>query len=98
MSQSSTLSSISWSDRRGGVEKIADCMKEMLARGESSDVQFAIGRSYGAAQVFPAHKLIMSARSNVFHQMFYGALPEKCTAPIDIPDILPDAFANMLSC
>ncbi|XP_055350049.1 BTB/POZ domain-containing protein 6-like [Paramacrobiotus metropolitanus] len=37
-------------------------------------------------------------RSPVFRTMFYGSLPEKCVGAIDVPDVHPDAFANMLSC
>ncbi|XP_055350805.1 BTB/POZ domain-containing protein 3-like [Paramacrobiotus metropolitanus] len=39
----------------------------------------------------------MSVRSTVFDTLYYGSVPENCTAPIDIPDVLPEAFANMLS-
>ncbi|XP_055356247.1 BTB/POZ domain-containing protein 3-like [Paramacrobiotus metropolitanus] len=62
-----------------------------------SDVQFAVGRDYGAQKTFPAHKVIMGVRSAVFHTMFYGSLPDNCKTPIDIPDVPPDAFENMLS-
>ncbi|XP_055346809.1 BTB/POZ domain-containing protein 3-like [Paramacrobiotus metropolitanus] len=82
---------------RGDVGKIAECMREVLGNGEMSDCQFTVGRQYGAERTFPAHRVIMGARSDVFHAMFFGNLPEKCSGPIDIPDIHPDAFANMLS-
>ncbi|XP_055349998.1 BTB/POZ domain-containing protein 6-B-like isoform X2 [Paramacrobiotus metropolitanus] len=82
---------------RGAVSKIINCIENSLVCPDMSDVQFAVGRDYGEEKHFSAHKIILSVRSDVFHQMFYGTLPEKCTAPIDIPDILPDAFANMLS-
>ncbi|XP_055350069.1 BTB/POZ domain-containing protein 3-like isoform X2 [Paramacrobiotus metropolitanus] len=95
MAQSSRLSSNL--GNRGGMGKIADCMKQVLVRGEMSDVQFAVGRDYGAPRIFSAHRIIMSARSDVFYTMFYGSVPENCAAPIDISDILPDAFANVLS-
>ncbi|XP_055357575.1 BTB/POZ domain-containing protein 6-B-like, partial [Paramacrobiotus metropolitanus] len=76
--------------------KIGDCIKPLLIRREMSDVEFVVGRDYDAEQLFPAHRLIMSVRSAVFQTMFYGSMPEKCTAPIDIPDIHPEAFANVL--
>ncbi|XP_055331153.1 BTB/POZ domain-containing protein 1-like isoform X2 [Paramacrobiotus metropolitanus] len=95
MSKSSAESSKQ--DNRGDIGKIAECLRHMLACGESSDVQFAAGRQYGAVQMFSAHRLIMGARSFVFHTMFYGSIPEDCSVPLDIPDIHPDAFANMLS-
>ncbi|XP_055350806.1 BTB/POZ domain-containing protein 3-like [Paramacrobiotus metropolitanus] len=82
---------------RGEATKLAECMKQVLACGDMSDVQFAVGRDYGAVRIFPAHRVIMGARSDVFHKMFFGSIPENCAAPVDIPDILPDAFSNMLS-
>ncbi|XP_055344761.1 BTB/POZ domain-containing protein 3-like isoform X2 [Paramacrobiotus metropolitanus] len=36
-------------------------------------------------------------RSPVFHTMFYGSLPETRKGQITIPDVLPEAFSNMLS-
>ncbi|XP_055347923.1 BTB/POZ domain-containing protein 2-like [Paramacrobiotus metropolitanus] len=73
-------------------------IKQTLATGELSDVRFSVGRDCGPqhVQVFPAHKYMVSIRSTVFHAMFYGSVPE--TGPqVDIPDCMPDAFANMLS-
>ncbi|XP_055347936.1 BTB/POZ domain-containing protein 6-B-like [Paramacrobiotus metropolitanus] len=69
----------------------------MLASGDRSDVQFCVGRDFGAVKVFKAHKNIISIRSPVFCAMFYGSLAEK-DPQIDVPDCVPDAFANMLSC
>ncbi|XP_055350018.1 BTB/POZ domain-containing protein 3-like [Paramacrobiotus metropolitanus] len=87
-----------WNARsRAEVAKLGDCAKKLLFCEDMSDVQFAVGRDYGAVKIFPAHKLLMGLRSAVFHVMFYGSLPDKCSAPIDIPDAHPDAFANMLS-
>ncbi|XP_055350060.1 BTB/POZ domain-containing protein 3-like [Paramacrobiotus metropolitanus] len=83
-------------ERRAAVEKLADCVKQFLLCDDMSDVQFAVGHEHGAAKIFPAHRFIMGVRSAVFHRMFYGSLPQTCTAPIDIPDIYPEAFANML--
>ncbi|XP_055355229.1 BTB/POZ domain-containing protein 6-like [Paramacrobiotus metropolitanus] len=62
-----------------------------------SDVQFAVGRQRGAVKIFSAHKFLLSVRSDVFRAMFYGELPENTAQPIDIPEILPAAFACMLS-
>ncbi|XP_055350025.1 uncharacterized protein LOC129596703 [Paramacrobiotus metropolitanus] len=84
-------------NNRGEATKVAKCLRQVLDCGGMSDVQFAVGRQYGAVRIFPAHRVIMVARSDVFHTMFYGSLPENCANPVSIPDILPDAFANMLS-
>ncbi|XP_055343602.1 BTB/POZ domain-containing protein 6-like [Paramacrobiotus metropolitanus] len=82
---------------RAGIAKISDGMRHVLASADLSDVQFAVGQDYGASKTFLAHRLILSSRSDVFDTMFYGSVPENCADPIDIPDIHPEAFANMLS-
>ncbi|XP_055331589.1 BTB/POZ domain-containing protein 3-like isoform X2 [Paramacrobiotus metropolitanus] len=76
---------------------IVSCIQKSLASGEMSDVRFAVGRQFGTAKIFAAHKYILSIRSAVFRTMFHGSLPEKCDEAIDIPDFIPEAFANMLS-
>ncbi|XP_055348196.1 BTB/POZ domain-containing protein 6-like [Paramacrobiotus metropolitanus] len=76
---------------------IINCIKQTLLSGKFSDVQFSVGRHFGPVKIFAAHKYILSIRSTVFHTMFHGSMPEKCDEYIDIPDFLPDAFANMLS-
>ncbi|XP_055348097.1 BTB/POZ domain-containing protein 6-like [Paramacrobiotus metropolitanus] len=75
--------------------KLGDYMKQMMLAGELNDVHFKVGRQFGPTQNFSAHKLVMAARSSVFRTMFYGSLPEKIH--LDIPDIHPEAFANLLS-
>ncbi|XP_055351484.1 TD and POZ domain-containing protein 3-like [Paramacrobiotus metropolitanus] len=76
---------------------LASCMKQTLSSGEFSNVRFSVGRHFGPVKIFEAHKNILAMRSSVFRAMFYGSLPENCAVPIDIPDIIPDAFANMLN-
>ncbi|XP_055331639.1 BTB/POZ domain-containing protein 3-like [Paramacrobiotus metropolitanus] len=78
------------------VPGIADQLKHILITGEMSDVQFAVGRQYGDTKIIHAHKFVLSLGSDVFHTMFNGGLPETGDTPIDIPEILPEAFANML--
>ncbi|XP_055350011.1 BTB/POZ domain-containing protein 3-like [Paramacrobiotus metropolitanus] len=89
------LASSSTQDRKGS--DVLDCMKQALASGDLSDVQFAVGRYYGYVKIFYAHKTILAMRNEVFRRMFFGSLPEKCKDAIDIPDILPEAFNNMLN-
>ncbi|XP_055353051.1 BTB/POZ domain-containing protein 6-B-like [Paramacrobiotus metropolitanus] len=84
-------------DRERSSLLLPSSMKRALSSGELSDVQFSVGREFGPAKCFHAHKLVLCLRSSVFYAMFYGGLPERCDQPIDIPDILPDAFGNMLS-
>ncbi|XP_055330157.1 BTB/POZ domain-containing protein 6-like isoform X2 [Paramacrobiotus metropolitanus] len=76
---------------------IASRLKRTLASGNHHDVEFAVGRQFGEAKKLQAHKLLLSISSDIFDRMFYGSLSEKCDAPINVPDILPDAFLNMLS-
>ncbi|XP_055350055.1 BTB/POZ domain-containing protein 3-like isoform X2 [Paramacrobiotus metropolitanus] len=75
---------------------IRSFLNAALTSGDLSDVQFAVGRDYGISKIFAAHRNILSMRSPVFRTMFYGSLPEKCDGAIDVPDVHPDAFANML--
>ncbi|XP_055344765.1 BTB/POZ domain-containing protein 3-like [Paramacrobiotus metropolitanus] len=83
-------------ESRNKVAKLGDYAKHLLLCKDTSDVRFRVGHDYGAVKIFPAHRAIMG-RSPVFHTMFYGSLPEKRKAPINIPDVLPEAFSNMLS-
>ncbi|XP_055332514.1 BTB/POZ domain-containing protein 6-B-like [Paramacrobiotus metropolitanus] len=72
-------------------------MEKMLASGDLSDVNFTVGRQFGQTKNFAAHKFVLATRSSVFRTMFYGSLPEQCQAALDIPDICPEGFANLLS-
>ncbi|XP_055348233.1 BTB/POZ domain-containing protein 6-like [Paramacrobiotus metropolitanus] len=76
---------------------LVSCIQQTLTSGAMSDVRFSVGRQFGAVKLFATHKYIMGLRSSVFYAMFYGSMPENCENPIDIPDCIPDAFANMLS-
>ncbi|XP_055356245.1 BTB/POZ domain-containing protein 3-like [Paramacrobiotus metropolitanus] len=95
MSESSTSSNGAASSQRRGALGPADRMQRMLESGDLSDVQFEIGRHFGSAKTFRVHKYMLSSSSDVFHTMFCGSLPEKCAAPIDIPDVPPAAFQRM---
>ncbi|XP_055347876.1 BTB/POZ domain-containing protein 6-like isoform X2 [Paramacrobiotus metropolitanus] len=94
---SQNLSESTPHERRDPFSGLYSCTKETLVSGDLSDVQFSVGGDFGAARVFKAHKYIVSIRSPVFYRMFYGSVPEK-GPQVDIPDCIPDAFANMLSC
>ncbi|XP_055353017.1 BTB/POZ domain-containing protein 6-B-like [Paramacrobiotus metropolitanus] len=77
--------------------RLASSMRRSLSSGEFSDVQFSVGRQFGPAKCFHVHKYVLCLRSSVFGAMIYGNLPERCDQPINIPDIIPDAFGNMLN-
>ncbi|XP_055332589.1 BTB/POZ domain-containing protein 6-B-like isoform X5 [Paramacrobiotus metropolitanus] len=81
---------------RSTLPAISDQLKHILASGAMSDVQFTVGSQYGDVENFSAHKFVLSLGSDVFDTMFNGGLPESGDSPIDIPEILPEAFATML--
>ncbi|XP_055355142.1 BTB/POZ domain-containing protein 6-like [Paramacrobiotus metropolitanus] len=81
---------------RSTLSGMVDLLQHIMASGEMSDVQFAVGRQHGEPKIFTAHKLILSMGSDVFYAMFYGDLAAIGDRPVDIPEIVPDAFANML--
>ncbi|XP_055357287.1 BTB/POZ domain-containing protein 3-like [Paramacrobiotus metropolitanus] len=80
----------STSTRERSALLLASSIKRSLGSGELSDVQFTIGLQFGQPKYFRAH-------NSVFCAMFYGKLAERSDHDIDIPDIIPDAFDNMLS-
>ena len=59
-----------------------------------ADVYFKVGPS-GNCQRIPAHKYVLATGSSVFFAMFYGGLADKA-GDIDIPDVEPTAFLNLL--
>ncbi|XP_055355075.1 BTB/POZ domain-containing protein 2-like [Paramacrobiotus metropolitanus] len=82
--------------RRGQIDGVIKRLERMLESGDLSDVQFSIGRDVGPVKILNAHKFVLSSASDVFYIMFNGSLPENRNGPIDIPDIPPQAFQNML--
>ncbi|XP_055350083.1 BTB/POZ domain-containing protein 6-B-like [Paramacrobiotus metropolitanus] len=97
MSRTSRTSNATHVEREPDTSGIRQSLKAALISGDLSDVQLAVGRDYGPVKTFSAHKNILSIRSPVFRAMFYGSLPESCDRPIEVPDVHPTAFANMLS-
>ncbi|XP_055335897.1 BTB/POZ domain-containing protein 6-B-like [Paramacrobiotus metropolitanus] len=77
--------------------KLADFIQQMWLSGDLFDVHFTVGREFGQTRDFAAHKFVLAARSSVLRAMFYGSLSEKCETALDIPDIHPEAFGNLLS-
>jgi len=59
--------------------------------GDLSDITFTVGGTD-----FPAHRVILSARSEVFRAMFKAGGVEATTGQISIPDIDPVAFKQLL--
>jgi speckle-type POZ protein len=64
---------------------------ELFDKMPSSDVNFNI-----CDRQFPAHKLILAARSEVFDAMFKQPMKEQSTNKIKIEDIQPEVFQELL--
>lgn len=62
-----------------------------------ADCFFVVG-SLPKTQRIPAHKYVLATGSTVFFTMFYGSLAdqEDSQKDIEIPDVEPAAFLNML--
>uniref|UniRef100_A0A914H5K7 Uncharacterized protein n=1 Tax=Globodera rostochiensis TaxID=31243 RepID=A0A914H5K7_GLORO len=75
-------------------------MKHLLDTGNKADVHFLVGGG-DEKELLPAHKLILSAASDVFDAMFpfdaRNADPSKETKPMEVPDVEVGAFKAMLS-
>lgn len=59
-----------------------------------ADVYFLVGSTPNQHRV-PAHKYILATGSSVFFAMFYGGLANQ-EGDIEIPDVEPGAFMNLL--
>jgi speckle-type POZ protein len=66
-------------------------LEELFDDMSFSDVIFKVGGSE-----FPAHKIVLAARSEVFKAMFQHATKEKSTNHVEIEDIEPDVFQQLL--
>jgi len=53
---------------------VLDCLKSSYLNKDMSDVAFAFPSSHIS---LPAHKFVLSMRSEVFKTMFHGSLPEQ---------------------
>ncbi|XP_055334335.1 BTB/POZ domain-containing protein 6-like isoform X2 [Paramacrobiotus metropolitanus] len=85
-------------DEPASAAGISSRIKASLTSGMLSDVSFTVGRQHGEVKTFPAHKYILGISSEVFRTMFYGSWAGiGDQSVVDIPEIHPDAFANMLS-
>jgi speckle-type POZ protein len=75
-----------------------DCSSELITHLDGlfnnmqfSDVNFKIG-----GREFPAHKVILSARSQYFAAMFQHPMKEQSTNQVKIEDIEPEVFDQLL--
>jgi speckle-type POZ protein len=70
---------------------LATQFEELFDSMENSDVIFKIG-----GRPFPAHKLILVTRCQVFAVMFKHETKEKLSNEIEIKDVEPDVFHQLL--
>jgi speckle-type POZ protein len=70
---------------------LATQFEELFDSMENSDVIFKIG-----GRPFPAHKLILVTRCQVFAAMFKHDTKEKLSSEIEIKDVEPDVFQQLL--
>jgi speckle-type POZ protein len=75
-------------DCSGGL---SNHLEELFDNMQFSDVNFNIG-----GREFPAHKVILAARSKYFAAMFKHPTKENSTNQVNIEDIEPDVFHEML--
>jgi speckle-type POZ protein len=73
------------------LNELSTQLGELFDKMPSSDVNFNIG-----GREFPAHKLILAARSKVFEAKFKHSTKENVTNQIDIEDIKPEVFQELL--
>jgi speckle-type POZ protein len=79
------------SDAINCLNELSSHFKELFDGMPLSDVNFNIG-----GREFPAHKLILAARSKYFAAMFQHPMREQSTNQIEIEDIEPEVFQEML--
>lgn len=60
---------------------------KLLESGEGSDINFEV-----ESEVFPAHKLVLAARSPVFRAQLFGPLKEQDTQYIKIEEMQAPVF------
>jgi speckle-type POZ protein len=89
-----------WKPSSGGIpvpvginctHQLTATLEELFHDMSFSDVIFKVGGSE-----FPAHKIVLAARSEVFKAMFQHATKEKSTNHVEIEDIEPEIFKELL--
>ncbi len=78
-------------DATNCLNELSTQLEELFKSMPLSDVNFKV-----RDREFPAHKLILAARSEVFASMFQHPTKENLTNQIKIEDIEPDVFQELL--
>ncbi|XP_076443612.1 BTB/POZ domain-containing protein 6-like [Babylonia areolata] len=75
-------------------DDIIECNRQMLKRQCACDVHFLLGETRARQG---AHKYMLISRSHVFAAMFCGALQDAENKDVEVPDVEPAAFAELLN-
>ena len=67
-------------------------LESAFSQKEFTDVQIQCGE-----KVFDCHQFMLSARSPVFRAMFQAEMKEKKTEMVNVKDVDPDVFSEMLT-
>ena len=86
-SEMSTMSNLPGSSE----DSLSSDLGALLQDTELSDITLAVG-----VKEFPAHRIILAARSPVFKAMFHHDMREKTESRLDIADLSADAVQGML--
>lgn len=70
---------------------LSDNLANLLETGEEADVTFKV-----KGEVFPAHKIVLAARSPVFKAELYGPMRDKWRHDIAVEDMQPAVFRALL--
>lgn len=81
---------------QASVHTVRERNAVMFNNSLMADVFFTVGAP-GHQRRIPSHKYVLASGSSVFYAMLYGGLAEECQVmEINIPDVEPAAFLNML--
>ncbi|KAK9146761.1 hypothetical protein Sjap_006664 [Stephania japonica] len=70
---------------------ISEHFGQLLESGKGTDVNFEVD-----GEIFPAHKLILAARSPVFRAQFFGPMKDKNTKHVKVDDMDASVFKALL--
>ena len=72
--------------------EVGSCVEHLLKEGRFSDVVVAAG-----GQEFPAHRVVLAQRSDVFGAMFDADMKEKLSGRVVIEDLSADVVDNLVT-
>lgn len=75
------------------TDDIIECNRQMLEQQFACDVHFVVGEE---RERQGAHRYMLVSRSPVFAAMFHGSWHEPSDKDIEVPDVEPAAFRQLL--